>query len=239
MVQSLNTKAIVTLASVMRRPYLASPHLSVGTISEVNYTALRDEAGIRAVVFDKDNTLSAPYETVVHPKADQGLKNALEVFGPSNVAILSNSAGTKDDPGYEDAKQIEEAMGIAVIRHDEKKPGGLKEVMNHFDDVEHASQLCMVGDRLLTDIVFGNLHGMLTVHCLPLCSGEENKRDNKIASSIRTTENLVLYSNWWGGKTIRKKTIPHAVWKGESQCSLMLPSGMGEEPSQSDDAASS
>jgi len=33
MVQSLNTKALLTLASVVRRPYLATPHVHVKTIS--------------------------------------------------------------------------------------------------------------------------------------------------------------------------------------------------------------
>ena len=187
MVQSINTKALVTLASVIRRPYLAAPHVHVATISDVNYTAMRDQCGIKAVVFDKDNTLTAPYATEVHPNAEVGLRTALDVFGQSNVAILSNSAGTKDDPGYEDAERIEKEMGIAVIRHDEKKPGGLEEVMKHFgDDISDPSQLCMVGDRLLTDVVFGNLYGMLTVHCDPLCTGEENKNDNKVASVVRT-----------------------------------------------------
>lgn len=212
----------MSLASVIRRPYLAAPHVHVATISDVNYTALRDRCGIRAVIFDKDNTLTAPYETDVHPRADAGLKDVLAVFGRSNVAILSNSAGTKDDPDYEDAKRIEKEMGINVIRHDEKKPGGLEEVMNHFSNVDDPSQLCMVGDRLLTDIVFGNLYGMLTVHCDPLCSGEENKNDNKIARVIRTGENSILYGNWFGGRAIKRRTMSHAVWPGEEDCPLIL-----------------
>ena len=39
----------------------------------------------------------------------------------------------------------------------------------------------MVGDRLLTDVVFGNLHGMLTVHTQPLTL----EGDNKVARAIR------------------------------------------------------
>jgi len=223
-VQSINIKAITTLASVVRRPYLASPHIHVGTISEIDFTAMRDKCGIRAVVFDKDNTLTAPYDLSTHPKASVGLKHALDAFGSDQVAILSNSAGTKDDPGYEHAKEIERDMGISVIRHDEKKPGGLDEVLKHFSNVEDPTQLCMVGDRLLTDIVFGNLYGMLTVHCLPLCTGEENVRDNKIASFVRSTENLVLFGNWFGGKIIQSKTIPHAVWQGDNKYPLVLQS---------------
>lgn len=225
MVQSINTKALVTLASVIRRPYLAAPHVHVATISDVDYTAMRDQCGIKAVVFDKDNTLTAPYATEVHPNAEVGLRSALDVFGRSNVAILSNSAGTKDDPGYEDAERIEKEMGIAVIRHDEKKPGGLclAEVMKHFGDgISDPSQLCMVGDRLLTDVVFGNLYGMLTVHCDPLCTGEENKNDNTVASVVRTGENSIMYGNWIGGRAIRRRTMAHAVWPGEEKCPLIL-----------------
>jgi len=105
-------------------------------------------------------------------------------------------------------------MGISVIRHDEKKPGGLNEVMDHFDNVDDPSQICMVGDRLLTDIVFGNLYGMLTIHCLPLCSGKDNVKDNAIASIFRKTENTLLYGNWWGGRAVRSKTPTHKVWDG-------------------------
>ena len=154
MVQSINTKALLTLASVVRRPYLASPHIHVPTISDVNYESMRDNCGIKAIVFDKDNTITAPYENTVHERAAFGLSKALDVFGHDNVAILSNSAGTKDDANYEDAIMIEKEMGINVIRHDEKKPGGLEEVLEHFKDhgVDDASQLCMVGDRLLTDV---------------------------------------------------------------------------------------
>ena len=144
-----------------------------------------------------------------------------DTFGRENVAILSNSAGTDDDPGFVDGAEIEESLGIAVIKHSEKKPGGLDETMAHFPSVDDPSQLCMVGDRLLTDIVFGNLHGMLTVHTLPLCTGEENKNDNTIAKVIRTVENKIMYGRW-PGKKIRSYTLEHKIWKGESECPLIL-----------------
>jgi phosphatidylglycerophosphatase GEP4 len=51
----------------------------------VNYTALKEEAGIRAVVFDKDNTLTSPYENVLHPAAAPGLARAVAAFGSGGV----------------------------------------------------------------------------------------------------------------------------------------------------------
>lgn len=222
MVQSLNTKALLTLASVVRRPALMTPHVAVENVAQVNYTALKEHCGIRAIIFDKDNTLSAPYENVVHQNAKAGLENAVRTFGLANVAILSNSAGTKDDPDYKDAAMIEETLGIAVIRHDEKKPGGLAEVLNHFS-IEDPAALCMVGDRLLTDVVFGNLHGMLTIHTLPLCQGAENSGDNTVAKVIRGAENKALYSNWFGGRWLQKAKMPHKYWAGEVVCPLIIP----------------
>eukprot|EP00980_Cylindrotheca_fusiformis_P028662 scaffold22634_cov123-Cylindrotheca_fusiformis.AAC.9 len=221
MVQSINTKALLTLASVVRRPSLLVPHVSLANISQLNYAALKEQCGIRAVIFDKDNTLTAPYGMSIHPDASRGLEDAKSVFGDSNVAIMSNSAGTLDDPEFEDAKNIEEALGIAVIRHTEKKPGGLDEVLKHFE-VEDPAELCMVGDRLLTDIVFGNLYGMLTVHTLPLCSGEDNRQDNKVASVVRTVENKGLYGNWFGGRYLVKKKPAHKFWRGQAECPLMI-----------------
>lgn len=38
----------------------------------------------------------------------------------------------RDDPGYADAIRIEAALGIPVLRHDEKKPGGVAEVLAFF-----------------------------------------------------------------------------------------------------------
>jgi len=229
MVQSLNTKALLALASVVRRPALMVPHVSLDNVSQLHYQALKDRCGIRAVIFDKDNTLTAPYGMDIHPDASAGLQAAKDVFGSDNVAIMSNSAGTLDDPEYEDARKIEDALGIAVIRHDEKKPGGLQEVLDHFH-VEDPATLCMVGDRLLTDVVFGNLYGMLTVHTLPLCRGSDNVQDNKVAKVIRTVENKGLYGDWFGGRYMLTKRPPHKFWQGEEECPLRLPTDIDVPP---------
>lgn len=188
------------------------PQISVANITEVDYPALKANGRILALVFDKDNTLTAPYENVIHPAAASGLQHAVQVFGPEKVAILSNSAGTRDDPDYRDAKAIEASLGIQVIRHDEKKPGGLQEVLQHFA-LEDPASVCILGDRILTDVVFGNLHGLLTVHTLPLCSGVENARDNWAARLLRPMENALIYGNWLGGRFVRKRRLAHKYWR--------------------------
>ena len=219
MVQALNTKAILTLASLFKRPGLAVPHVSVSNVSSIDFEALQRYAGIQAIVYDKDNTLTAPYDLDLHPAAVDGLEQSIQVFGKDKVAILSNSAGTLDDPHYQDALAIEKKLGIAVIRHTEKKPGGIQEVLQHFQ-IEDASSIAVVGDRILTDIVFGNLHGMLTVHTLPLVSGKQNKKDNWTAKLIRPMENRIIYGNLFEGY-FRRKMLPHSKWRGPTEHPLV------------------
>jgi phosphatidylglycerophosphatase GEP4 len=221
MVQSINSRAILALATLIRNPDLLVPQITVSTISELNYTKLK-EAGCAAVIFDKDNTLTAPYENQVHPRAVIGLDHALRVFGRDRVAILSNSAGTRDDVDYKDAIEIEEKMGLAVIRHDEKKPGGLEEVLRHFQ-LTDSSSLCMVGDRILTDIVFGNMHNMVTIHCLPLCTGSENAKDNWTAKLLRPMENKFVLSDWYGGRYLAKQRHQHPLLQDSSISFLVQP----------------
>jgi phosphatidylglycerophosphatase GEP4 len=142
-------------------------------------------AGLRAVVFDKDNTVTAPYATEVHGPLQNAIENCIQVFGavsrlvlrsfpleswPSRcatgadrVAVLSNSAGSSDDQGFAEAGRFEEALGLPVIRHGAKKPSKscAESVFGHLGAAPH--EVVMVGDRTLTDVVFGNLFGMFTV----------------------------------------------------------------------------
>jgi phosphatidylglycerophosphatase GEP4 len=203
MVQSLNTKAIVTFASVViRRPNLLIPHISVPTISDINFQALQKYAGIQAVIFDKDHTLTAPYDNTIHPEAKFGLQSCIDTFGKNNVAILSNSAGTNDDPQYKDAIAIEESIGISVIRHAVKKPGGIDEVLQHFRNSNTCdtdpTTICMIGDRILTDIVFGNLYNMVTIHTHAFADSTSIRKDNWTAKIIRPIENKLLYTRSFG-----------------------------------------
>ncbi|CAN0056889.1 unnamed protein product, partial [Ascophyllum nodosum] len=171
---------------VFRRPALAVPHLSVDHVGMLDFSALR-EAGCKGVIFDKDNTLTSPYEDSLHPLVKEGVRQCLEVFGDA-VCIMSNSAGTRDDRGYEDAVRIEAELAIPVLRHDEKKPGGVTDVLAFFEGKGPEDELCFVGDRLMTDVVFGNLHRMLTVHTKPLTL----RGDNRPAVVFRFLERKVL-----------------------------------------------
>ncbi|CAI7875453.1 unnamed protein product [Closterium sp. NIES-53] len=171
--QSFNLQGVTAVASVaVSNPSLAVPHVSVPDIRWIDWKALH-AAGLRAVVFDKDNTLTLPYKMQVEDGLVASLDVCRETFGSRGIAILSNSAGLKQyDPDGSLAAAMEQALGVPVILHSEKKPGGgAAELETHFGC--RANEMVMVGDRCLTDIVFGNRNGLLTVLTAPLSPGED------------------------------------------------------------------
>ena len=97
-------------------------------------------------MFDKDNTLTSPYDLCFHPDARESFRECLRVFH-GNVAILSNSAGLQQyDPDGAEAEAIEKKLGVPVLRHTKKKPAAEKAAVEaHFKS--KASELVMIGDR--------------------------------------------------------------------------------------------
>ena len=68
--QSWNKDAVASIFSYLRRPRLLKPDLQVQTISDIDVNQLK-AIGVRAVLLDKDNTVTAPFETEVHPTAKE------------------------------------------------------------------------------------------------------------------------------------------------------------------------
>jgi phosphatidylglycerophosphatase GEP4 len=145
---------------------LAIPHVSVPDIRWVDWQAVR-RAGFEGAAFDKDNTLTLPYIEKVHPELQKSLEDCKKAFD-GRVCLFSNSAGLEQfDPEGRVAAKLEAELGIPVLRHSEKKPaGGPEDLEKHFGC--KAEKLVMVGDRYMTDVVFGNRLGMMTIRPAPL-----------------------------------------------------------------------
>ncbi|KAL6853492.1 hypothetical protein ACP4OV_019521 [Aristida adscensionis] len=206
--QRLNTAGVAAVASVAAsEPRLALPHVSVQDIRWLDWAELR-RAGFRGVVFDKDNTLTAPYAPALWPPLAAAFDQCRAAFPPGALAIYSNSAGLKEyDPDGVDARAIEAAIeGVHVIRHDVKKPGGAaKEIESYFGC--SASNLVFVGDRYFTDVVYGNRNGFLTVLTEPLNFANESY----IVRRVRKLEAYII-SYWYkkGHKPIKHPLLPDA-----------------------------
>ena len=101
------------------------------------------------------------------------------------------------------------ALGVHVLRRRHKKPRGFESVRQHFGC--DGTGLVMVGDRYLTDVTFGNLHGMLTVHTEQLTT----VGDNRVAQQMRRIE------DWLVARYVRRGYVapPHPLairWLGAS-----------------------
>eukprot|EP01088_Endostelium_zonatum_P019597 TRINITY_DN6849_c0_g1_i1.p1 TRINITY_DN6849_c0_g1~~TRINITY_DN6849_c0_g1_i1.p1 ORF type:complete len:234 (-),score=30.16 TRINITY_DN6849_c0_g1_i1:50-751(-) len=159
-------------------PSFFVPHFFAPSIQNVNWNALR-KLGITAVIFDKDNTITEPYKYSIPPSISSSWKECLDTFKPENVVIFSNSAGSPDDNpenNYPEAQKIEQGLKVPVLRHLEKKPyiGCTSDILNHWnkqnDSLFLPHQVCVIGDRYFTDVLFGNINGCLTIATAPITS---------------------------------------------------------------------
>ena len=81
---------------------------------------------------------------------------------------MSNSAGTGDDPGNQEADLLQKMTGVRVLRHSTKKPGCGPEVLAYLKSapdskVTEAAHVAVVGDRLFTDVMMANIMGSWSV----------------------------------------------------------------------------
>ncbi|KAL7752029.1 hypothetical protein RI367_002557 [Sorochytrium milnesiophthora] len=190
MVQSFNRAGVGFFFRVLANRRLAVPNHSVADVRDIDFMQLR-QRGISHLVFDKDNCLTAPYESHIYPPFEgpqKTWKQCLDVFGRDAVAIYSNSAGTDDDVGHAKAIALEQALHVPVIRHSEKKPAGGSSVVEHFGVAP--DQIAFIGDRLLTDVVFARVNGFYSIHTRNIIS---RAGDNTLAAMIRDVENRWLY----------------------------------------------
>lgn len=184
--QSFNIAGFVytPFALFFRKSYLI-PHLSVQSLAQIDPVTLK-KAGIKAILLDKDNTLTIPYGKKIHPSVRKSFAQFKKVFG-KNVAIISNSAGTADDPGFKEAQQIEKDLGVKVFKHRLKKPAYLRQIREFKCKRE---EIAIIGDRVFTDMVFGNRNGMFTI----LVKHFTEKGDVAMTKFFRSLERDILNS---------------------------------------------
>ncbi|KAI0034856.1 mitochondrial PGP phosphatase-domain-containing protein [Vararia minispora EC-137] len=138
-------------------PRLLHPHITVADIRQLDFAALR-RAGYRGAIFDKDNCLTAPHKDTLVPELEDAWTDCLTTFGPSNVLIVSNSAGTTVDPGQFQAESVSHHLRARVLLHTAYKPAyaAASAARAYFASLPsplEPRELVVVGDRVLTDIV--------------------------------------------------------------------------------------
>ncbi|KAF9959240.1 hypothetical protein BGZ65_000694 [Modicella reniformis] len=160
-------------------------------IRDINFEQLH-KSGILAIGFDKDNCLTRPYASDLNPPFKDAWRRCRDVY-KNQVVIVSNSAGTPDDKDGQQALAIEASLKVHVLRHQQKKPSGGEELLKHFNGID-AERIAFIGDRALTDVVFGNNHGMLTILTRDVVTEDG---DNPMAIRIRKMEYRALaFLDW-------------------------------------------
>ncbi|KAI9791573.1 MAG: hypothetical protein M1833_001494 [Piccolia ochrophora] len=158
----MNIPATLSALKLLRKPTLCLPHLTVSTFADLPLPispSLHAHADIRAVVLDKDNCFALPGRNEVwkpfqriDDQGEQDKFNELRAAYPGDrLLIVSNSAGTRDDPGGRE------------------KPNASSAILAHFaacpatQDVTDPAHIAVVGDRLFTDVMMANMMGSWAV----------------------------------------------------------------------------
>ncbi|KAI0834663.1 HAD-superfamily phosphatase [Hypoxylon sp. FL0890] len=168
---NINFSGTINVFKLLTKPSLCLPHATVSTFNEIPSPIEKAFEGrgktvdIRAVVLDKDDCFAYPDTNEVYPAYAERFRQLQKEYPGRRLLIVSNTAGaTTYDRNGRMAKELESVTGVPVLAHRVKKPGCGDEIMAHFKahpevGVTHPSQIAIVGDRLLTDMMLANMMG--------------------------------------------------------------------------------
>lgn len=170
----MNLSGTLNAFRVLFSPGLCLPHHTVSSFNDLPIPLSKafrrgeKEADIRAVILDKDNCFAIPHQNEVYAPYWAKFQELRRAYPGSRLLIVSNTAGTRDDPNSAQAKLLERNTGVQVLRHKAKKPGCGDEILSFYRDqkdvdITSPSQIAVVGDRLLTDAMMANMIGSHTV----------------------------------------------------------------------------
>ena len=133
------------------------PDLYQKSVYSIDYDKLK-ERGIECLLIDLDNTLISPFVKVPNDRLKK-LFQELKEKG-FHVILFSNALKRRVRP-------FQEALGVEAISF-ACKPSKRKYLKvlekNHYNE----SQVAMIGDQLLTDVLGGNKAGITTILINPV-----------------------------------------------------------------------
>lgn len=160
---AFNLSATLNIARLFFNPQLCIPQIVVPTFNSLPVPITNTSGEIvKAIVLDKDNCFAKNHDDKVWPDYEEKWNDLRKAYPGAKLLIVSNSAGTNDDKGHQQAQIIEKRTGVPVLRHSTKKPGCSAEIMEYFKSnkiCENPSEVAVVGDRLFTDIIMANMMG--------------------------------------------------------------------------------
>lgn len=153
------------------------PNYRFNKLTDINTTVFFKK---NLIIFDLDNTLIFSEDTKTKPEIVNWFKKINKNY---KCICLSNSRTIKKRKD-----KISELLGCEVFLSKFKKPSGkLFKSIKIFYNVR-ADEVIVVGDRILSDILFGNLNGASTVLVNPI-----NNQENVLIKVIRKIERFMLF----------------------------------------------
>ncbi|KAI5865664.1 HAD-superfamily phosphatase [Durotheca rogersii] len=169
---NINLSGTVNVFKLIAKPSLCLPHAAVPTFKDIPTPLEKVFEGwgknvidIRAVVLDKDDCFAYPNTNKIYPAYADKFRQLRDEYPGRRLLIVSNTTGaTSYDRDARLARELESATGVPVLAHRVKKPGCGDEIMAYFKGhpeagVTHPSQISIVGDRLMTDMMLANMMG--------------------------------------------------------------------------------
>ena len=154
---------------------LYKPKMYKKNIFEIDYDKLKKN-GIKCLVFDLDNTLGLIDEKECPKEAKKLLKKLKKDF---TIYISSNNTRKRILPYIEDLEIEGESFSLKPL------PKGLIRIRKRCGFKK--SEMAMIGDQMVTDILSGNLYGITTILVDPL-----GVKDLKITGLNRKIENFIV-----------------------------------------------
>jgi HAD superfamily phosphatase (TIGR01668 family) len=144
-------------------------------IFEIDYEKLKKKK-IKCLVFDLDNTLGLIHEIKCPKEVKKLLTKLKKDF---TIYISSNNTRKRILPYIEDLEIEGESFSLKPL------PKGLMRIRKKCGFKK--SEMAMIGDQMVTDILSGNLYGVTTILVDPL-----GVKDLKITGLNRMIEGLIV-----------------------------------------------
>ncbi|PIL32839.1 hypothetical protein GSI_04956 [Ganoderma sinense ZZ0214-1] len=212
-----NLPGILAPVHLIINPRLVVPSVVVKDIRQLDFQALY-KAGYRGAVFDKDNCLTVPHEDRLVPELTDAWRECRETFGPGNVLVVSNTAGSHTDVGEIEAEAVSHHLCVSVLRHSSLKPSYacIKSIRAYFASLPRPvrdEELVVVGDRLLTDVIMANRMAR-KARRQESGSGSEDEKRALVGENVPTPGRVGPLAVWTEGLWKREGLLLRTIEKG-------------------------
>jgi len=160
------------------------PDLYQKSIYSIDYKKLQ-KRGIKCLLFDLDNTLMPTNEKTADQKLID-LFNKLKEIG-FKLIIFSNSSKARVKP-FKEVLEVDCCAGV-----NKTKPEKFLYIIDHYK--YNKSEIAIIGDEIMTDIIGGNRVGITTILVNPIST-----KDHLWTKVSRLSENRIM-------KKLRKKEL--------------------------------